>query len=157
MPAENCPFCPPRAEAVTFAESENFRAVYNRAPVLPGHVLVIPKKHIRGFLEIEESLLVEMISFSRKVIKVIAQVFKSDAFDWTIQDGKPAGQTIEHMHIHIIPRHEKDFPEPGDWYPALEKKVPEIIDSLLRPRLNDKEMKTVIDHLKKCFEQQKTN
>jgi len=147
----HCPFCSPFVHPVTFAESENFRAIYNLAPVLPGHVLIVPKKHINSFLELSEDESIEMVVFSRKIIKTLKHVFKSDSFDWTIQEGKPAGQSIEHMHLHIIPRFEGDMPEPGDWYPALIGKVPELIDSVSRPKLNTEQMKIIVKKLMDYF------
>ncbi|MBN1116204.1 MAG: HIT family protein [Bacteroidales bacterium] len=146
-----CPFCNPAVLKSTFAESENFRAVYNLAPVLPGHILIVPKKHLSKFLEIDEALIAEMVSFSRKIIKVIAKAFKTDSFDWTIQDGKPAGQTVEHMHMHIIPRHENDLPDPGDWYPMLKKKTEAFIDSTNRNKLSEEEIVNICQNLKKNY------
>ena len=55
-------------------------------------------------------------------------------FDISLQDGKNAGQTVPHLHLHIIPRYVNDLPNPGDWYPILEKfENQELLDSYNRP------------------------
>ena len=151
MNVNNCPFCLPEIENATFAKSENFRAVYNLAPVFPGHVLVMPKKHIKSFIEIGEDLLTEMVVFSQKVVKTLKISFNCEAFDWTIQDGKHAGQSVEHMHLHIIPRYENDLPDPGDWYPILQQKQIEIIDSFSRPKLQKDDLKTIVKKLREDY------
>jgi bis(5'-adenosyl)-triphosphatase len=147
----SCPFCQPNVLKVTFAESENFWAIYNLSPVLPGHVLIVPKQHLCSFLDLDEILNVEMVVFSRKIIKTLQHAFNSKSFDWTIQDGKPAGQTVDHMHMHIIPRHDKDMPEPGDWYPALAENEFKLIDSFNRPKLNNEQLEKITKKLNADF------
>lgn len=147
----NCPFCSPLADKASFAESENFKALYNLAPILPGHILIVPRLHVASFLEVGEEHMMELIVFSRKLIRFLKKEFNADGFDFTIQDGKSAGQTITHMHAHIVPRHDGDMPNPGDWYPAVNSKQTEMLDSILRERLTDSEMNAVITHLKASF------
>ena len=143
-----CPFCTTSINDAVFMSSPNFLAIYNIAPVLPGHSMVIPKKHISGIMDLTEEELTEMVSFSRDVVKLLLKVFKADSFDWTIQEGKPAGQTIDHLHLHIIPRTEGDLPEPGDWYPKLERSESKNIDSADRKRISKEQMKEIMRKLK---------
>lgn len=147
----NCPFCSPVVEKATFAESNNFRAVYNIAPILPGHCLIIPKNHLSSLLDIPTTDMTEMMLFSRKIIRVLSKAFGTSSYDWTIQEGQPAGQTIEHLHIHIIPRTADDLPEPGDWYPRLEASEPMLIDSFLRSKYSYAELKSIVEKLSRIF------
>ncbi len=144
-----CPFCSVNILKSAFAESENFLGIYNIAPILPGHSLIIPKKHISNFLSVNDGLMLEFIQLSRLVVKTLTTAFKASSFDWTLQEGVEAGQTIEHMHIHIIPRYTNDIPNPGDWYPLLKKHEPEILDSLSRPKLTNEEMEQIVNKLRK--------
>ena len=143
-----CPFCGPNIKVATFSETENFLAIYNIAPILPGHSLVIPKEHVQSFLDLSDSELCELVIFSRRTVKLLLEVFKVKSFNWLIQDGEVAGQSIPHFHLHLIPRKQGDTPHPGDWYPMLEQKKTEIIDSDSRPKFNDVEMKSIVERIR---------
>jgi bis(5'-adenosyl)-triphosphatase len=147
----NCPFCDSSIHQATFAESENFRAIYNIAPILPGHSLVIPKWHLKSLLDLSESEFCEMMVFGRNVVRVLLTAFSVQAFNWTIQEGEEAGQTIPHLHFHLIPRKPEDLPRPGDWYPLLRDSLnsqSEVMDSDSRPRLTQDEMRSIVTHLR---------
>ncbi len=150
---KRCPFCSPLVDETCFASSDNFLAIYNISPILPGHCLIIPKKHLCHFLDIPDNLMLELIQFSRKIIKVLQNVFNTSSYNWTLQEGIEAGQTIDHLHLHIIPRLNNDFKEPGDWYPKLEQKNPQLIDSLLRKKYTSDEMKQITQKMKIAYKQ----
>ena len=143
-----CPFCQSGIRETFFLESTNFMAVYNIAPVFPGHAMVIPKAHITGLLLIPEEEITEMVKLSRKVIRILQEAFHANGFNWTIQEGEEAGQTIEHLHMHIIPRKPGDLKCPGDWYPLLKKFYSENIDSKFRPKISAGDMKRIVMKLK---------
>lgn len=146
---ENCPFCKNDIPNIAFMESENFLVIYNHAPILPGHSLVIPKNHIESLLDLDENELFEFIQLSTKAAKHILKVFKADSFNWTVQEKPAAGQTIPHLHLHIFPRHNNDLPNPGDWYPILsESEDSQYIDSEKRQRLTNTELDKIVAHIK---------
>ena len=147
-----CPFCRPSIKEAVFFESTHFMAIYNIAPVFPGHALVIPKVHKTGLLLIPEEEIVEMVKLSRMVVRILQKAFHTRGFNWTIQEGEEAGQTIEHLHMHIIPRKPQDMEHPGDWYPLLKKFYTENIDSELRPKISADEMKRIVSKLKEVAE-----
>jgi len=144
----NCPFCDSRIDEAKFSESENFLAIYNIAPILPGHSLIIPKRHVESLLELDDKELYEMTMFSRDITKTLLEIFKSSGFDWTIQEGGDAGGSIPHLHMHLIPRKSNDLTLPGDWYPLMKESEAEIIDSNARPRMTADEMKTIISRIR---------
>lgn len=144
----NCPFCSPDIKASVFARSGNFVALYNRAPVFPGHSLVIPEHHVGSLLELGEAEAAEMISFSQKVTRLLLQVFNAEAFDWSVQDGVAAGQSIAHLHLHIVPRRTGDRPDPGDWYPEIAQNTAEILDSAFRPKIPPDELEQIVKKLR---------
>ena len=149
MSTNTCPFCKPAVRELTFSESDNFRAIYNRSPVLPGHSLVIPKLHYESLLDISPQMRGEMMEISIEAIKKLTRVFGSDGFNWTIQDGRGAGQTVMHLHLHLIPRFDGDLPDPGDWYPMLEKKFyQQPIESSERPQYSHEMLKKIAQKLK---------
>ncbi len=119
-------------------------------PILPGHSLIIPKKHIISFLELYQEELAEFIILGQKAARILTLYFKSDNFNLSIQDGIWAGQTLFHLHMHIIPRKNGDLKKPGDWYPELEKKFNSSeIDSSERLKLSREEMLKIVGDLKK--------
>lgn len=118
---EDCPFDNHKVDEAEFAGTEDFAAIYNSAPVLPGHTLIIPRRHVENLLDLEDTECCRMVEFARQVTKVLLSVFEADSFDWTIQNGEAAGQTVPHVHLHIIPRYTGDLAAPGDWYPELEQ------------------------------------
>ncbi len=144
----DCPFCKSGIKDLSFFENESFSAVYNIAPILPGHTLVIPKKHITSFFELTEEELFDFVKFSRSVIKILSKAFGTEAFNWTLQEKDEAGQSIAHMHIHIIPRKAGDLPHPGDWYPGLKYNIDNILDSDKREKLKPDQLSVIIEKLK---------
>ncbi|CAN5854323.1 hypothetical protein BH24BAC1_BH24BAC1_35940 [soil metagenome] len=156
MAKSTCPFCRSGINASAFAGSENFLAIYNKSPILPGHSLVIPRRHIPAVLELTDQELTEFVRFSRQVTVDLLQVFGANAFNWSLQEQPAAGQTVNHLHLHIVPRLEKDLPEPGDWYPILLKTYQtEIIDSSTRPRLTDEQVQQEARRIRSEIEKNK--
>lgn len=143
----SCPFCNNGTDAV-FAESKNFVALYNIAPILPGHSLVVPRRHVESLMDLSKPALAELMVFSRDVVKILSRAFNTGGFNWTIQEKEEAGQSVGHLHLHLIPRKPKDLPEPGDWYPLLKQKEAEIIDSAKRARLKPQELRRIVAEIK---------
>ncbi|MGD2035663.1 MAG: HIT family protein [Bacteroidales bacterium] len=143
-----CPFCEDSVIKAVFAESQNFMAVYNLAPVLPGHSIVIPKDHLTSILDLPDNMLSEMMAFSRKVTMLLLKVFDAEAFDWSVQDKEAAGQTVAHLHMHIVPRTDGDLKSPGDWYPEIRKSSKEFLDSGRRQKLSDDELERIVQKLR---------
>lgn len=143
-----CPFCESNAHLATFANSANFKAIYNVAPILPGHSLVIPQKHTQSLMDFNHDELSEMIIFMKDITGIILKVFNTDAFNWSIQEKETAGQTLSHLHFHIVPRYPDDFPDPGDWYPRISNNYEKILDSDGRKKITDKEMEKIVEKLR---------
>jgi bis(5'-adenosyl)-triphosphatase len=144
-----CPFCNPQIRDCVFLESGNFLAVYNVAPVLPGHSMVIPVNHITSFMDLNKEQLIEFVEVTKQSLKILLKAFHTDAFDLSVQEKPEAGQTIEHLHLHIVPRIKYDLPKPGDWYTIIHKSDQMIIDSDNRTRLSDTEVLKIVEMLRK--------
>ena len=144
-----CPFCKPEILSSVFAESEYFYAIYNIAPVFPGHSLLVSKEHFERFTDIPGQELSELMPFAKKTMEQLTKVFNATDFDIAVQDGFWAGQTIRHFHLHLIPRYENDLPNPGDWYPLFEKNDQKIIDSQSRSMHSVEDISRIVDKLKK--------
>jgi len=147
---KDCPFCKEEIKEISFLENEKFFAIYNIAPILPGHSLIIPKKHIISLFELNNNELQEFLLLGQQAAKILSKAFNVESFNWSIQEREYAGQTVPHLHMHVISRTKNDLPSPGDWYPLLEKKFySEHIDSSERPKLTKEQLSVVISKLRK--------
>ena len=138
-----CPFCDESVPEITFLESPGFRAITNIAPILPGHSLIVPKRHVESLLALSDDEVAEMVQISRKAVALLMRFYGSTGFDWTIQESQAAGQSIPHLHLHLIPRRDGDLPNPGDWYARL-------IEFNGRPRLSQDEMRLAAQALRQA-------
>lgn len=146
---KDCPFCQNDIKEISFIESTNFCAIYNQAPILPGHSLIIPKYHVESLLFLSNEEISEMVNLSRKALKILQVAFNTTEFNWTIQEGANAGQTVFHLHLHLIPRTKHDLPKPGDWYPLLiNSEDDNHIDSVKRRKLTQQQLINIANHLK---------
>jgi bis(5'-adenosyl)-triphosphatase len=147
---KNCIFCRNDIINKSFCSTPGFSAFYNIAPILPGHSLIIPNNHYESLFELSKDELGEMMEFARKITSILKTVFNCDGFDWTIQDGVSAGQTVPHLHLHIIPRKPLDMPEGNEWYSKIPENERQMLDSDHRERLNDHEYDTITAKLTKA-------
>ena len=92
-------------------EDKDFFAMLDIHPVNPGHILLMPKKHSETFLETDDKIIGQIFIAAKKIAKAISKPLNTDNFNFTINNGKFAGQIVPHLHIHIIPRYEgNNFP-----------------------------------------------
>jgi bis(5'-adenosyl)-triphosphatase len=142
------PFDHPRISTVEYAGNDDFAAIYNIAPVLPGHSLIVPRRHVERLRFLSEDEACRFFMFARKVTEFLVAHFKAEGFDWTIQDGLSAGQTVGHVHLHVIPRWPDDLPSPGSWYSRLKLPITTspngVIDSEARPRLSEADLHKIV-------------
>ena len=81
-------------------------------PVSPGHTLIIPKRHIASFFETTEEERLAMMKLLDEAKAVLDQKHKPDGYNIGINGGEAAGQTVMHLHIHLIPRYKGDRADP---------------------------------------------
>lgn len=105
-----CPFCLEGREVLL--ESEHAYAILDMFPVNEGHALIIPKRHVALYFDLSEEEQRACWSLLNEVQRLIAQRHHPDGFNVGINAGIAAGQTIHHVHIHLIPRYAGDVPEP---------------------------------------------
>lgn len=90
-------------------ESENAFVIYNIRPVLPGHSLVIPKRHVNTWENLTTQEITEIGLLSKALYSVLREAYGSEGYNLVVQDGKGTGQTVSHVHMHVIPRKNKDM------------------------------------------------
>ena len=87
-------------------------AIRDGYPISPGHTLLIPKRHVGSIFEATQEERVAIFSLLDRAKDVLKMELNPPSFNIGINDGKEAGQTIPHLHIHLIPRFEGDLSDP---------------------------------------------
>jgi diadenosine tetraphosphate (Ap4A) HIT family hydrolase len=105
----DCPFC--KGEEVkhrTVIENDLAFAFPSNAPIVPGHILVCPKRHIQYYEDAtqEEKIAIEDL---RKKLKIaLKKAFAAEGFNYAWNEEKIGGQSVPHFHLHIVPRQAGD-------------------------------------------------
>ncbi len=107
----NCIFCDiieRKAPAEIIFEDDKVLAFLDIKPIHYGHILVVPKKHYSDLLEIPEDALCSIIKTAKMVTGALVKSLKPDGYNLFSNNGKAAGQSVFHFHMHITPRYFKD-------------------------------------------------
>lgn len=94
------------------AENELAFAIYDHFPVNKGHVLIIPKRHFENFFDATKEEVCAIYDLMHRVKSIINKELKPDGYNVGINIGYDAGQTIMHLHVHLIPRCKGDVENP---------------------------------------------
>lgn len=105
-------------------------------PVTRGHALVVPKKHSKDILETDETDLHKTIVAARKISAAIIRTVGAEAFTISTNRGEAAGQTVFHLHFHIIPRFAKDGLKPWPHQASEPQTRKEIAEAIKKNLLN---------------------
>ena len=105
-----CPFC--NLEREKILESELSFAIYDGFPVNEGHALIIPKRHTANYFDLSLEEQKDCIELLNRVKGIVQEKYNPSGFNVGININEAAGQTVPHVHIHLIPRYEGDVEEP---------------------------------------------
>ena len=109
MITENCPFCS-RSEDVIANEKAHVR--YDKYPVSDGHMLIIPHRHVSNYFELTPEERIAMFELLEEVKLLLGKGRNPDGYNIGINVGEAAGQTVWHVHAHLIPRYTGDLADP---------------------------------------------
>lgn len=104
-----CPFCRP---AEVLLENDLAYVISDRFPASPGHLLILPRRHVGDWFEVtaaERSALFELADAAKAWLDI---EFHPDGYNLGINVGEAAGQTLFHVHLHLIPRYRGDVAAP---------------------------------------------
>ncbi|RLI65271.1 MAG: HIT family protein [Candidatus Asgardarchaeum californiense] len=101
----NCVFCKGLENERILYSTTYYHVILDAYPVMPGHVLIIPKRHVTSFLQLTNEERIELFSLIDMVMKVLKKNLNATGFNIGFNIGESAGQTIEHLHCHVIPRY----------------------------------------------------
>jgi len=108
-----------------FYNSSHSLAFCNLRPIVPGHVLVISKRVAPHLRDLSEAEYTDLWNSVRTVQQILQQCYAdTTAFNVAVQDGRSAGQSVRHVHVHILPRRAGDFERNDDVYQEMEEWAP---------------------------------
>ena len=104
-----CPFCRapdlPEAENLVLARGESVYAVLNLYPYNPGHLMVVPYRHVADYADLTDAETVELSRVTQTAMRVIRSVSRPHGFNIGMNQGAVAGAGIAaHLHQHVVPR-----------------------------------------------------
>ncbi|MBR6054596.1 MAG: HIT family protein [Bacteroidales bacterium] len=107
-----CPFCRVESEREIIASSALSLAFYDGFPVSLGHTLIIPRRHVASFFELTKEEKQDLLCLLDKVKCIIDEKYHPDGYNVGVNVGEAAGQSIVHVHLHLIPRYKGDVSNP---------------------------------------------
>ncbi len=106
-----CQFCSLPESRVWFEHGSVF--VFKDAyPISPGHTLIVPKRHVSSLFELDEQERQDLFQALERAKNLLLTDLKPNGFNIGINDGVAAGQTVLHLHVHLIPRYIGDVADP---------------------------------------------
>ena len=104
-----CPFC---GVPASIAENDLALAIFDRYPVSRGHCLILPKRHVESFFDVTLDERDAMLSLLTAMKRKTDETISPDGYNVGVNVGVAAGQTVMHVHMHLIPRFTGDMENP---------------------------------------------
>lgn len=131
----NCIFCKiinKEIPSKIVYEDNDFLAMLDIAPATKGHVLILPKEHASTLAELSDDKASKILVLAKKIINAMMKVHGFTSYNLVQNNGKLAGQTVDHFHLHLIPRYSVD--DLGLWTPH--EGDPSVTDELAKEVYN---------------------
>ena len=107
----NCIFCKianGEIPSKTLYEDDKFRVILDLGPASKGHALILPKDHYANLYELPDEMAGEVMKLAKKMATQMTERLGCEGFNLVQNNGKAAGQTVFHFHLHLIPRYKED-------------------------------------------------
>ncbi len=109
----DCRFCEEQNKSKTLVlENELFYANFDGNPVTEGHMKIMSKRHVDSFFDLTDEEMVSAYSLIKEAKKMLDEKYHPDAYNVGVNIGKASGQTVFHLHFHLIPRYTGDVEDP---------------------------------------------
>jgi len=111
---ENCIFCKianNEIQAYKLYEDQDCIVILDKFPNNIGHSLIIPKRHIKNIFELDDNLAAKILKLANKISNAMQKSLKPDGIHLLQNNNKGANQTVNHFHMHVIPRYFGDTVE----------------------------------------------
>jgi diadenosine tetraphosphate (Ap4A) HIT family hydrolase len=106
---QECPFCKTESPIL---ETELAYAIYDLSPVTTGHMLLIPRRHIADWFDTTPEERQALLDLAQRARDLLRRERQPDGFNLGVNVGEAAGQTVGHVHLHLIPRYRGDVANP---------------------------------------------
>lgn len=107
-----CFFCKCLKEEELLLENDLAYARYDDFPVSKGHLEVIPKRHVKDWWEATNEERMAIITLLDEAKKIVDEKYHPDGYNIGMNLGEMAGQSVMHLHVHLIPRYKGDVENP---------------------------------------------
>ena len=107
MKDNNCIFCKLANGDIptnSIYEDDDFKVILDASPASKGHALILPKNHFPNLLEADDDVLTKALPLAKKIGNKMMKGLGCDGINIIQNNGEAAGQTVHHLHIHVIPR-----------------------------------------------------
>jgi len=108
---DNCIFCKIAAGEIpskAIYEDDDFKVILDLGPATKGHALILPKAHAANLFELDDAVAAKVLVLAKKLALNMKEKLKCDGLNLVQNNGAVAGQTVNHFHLHLIPRYEND-------------------------------------------------
>ena len=106
-----CPFCPP-LERETLESHPLAISIADSFPLSQGHSLIVPRRHVPSFFDLAGEERLAILELLDRVKRLLDRRYAPDGYNIGVNDGPAAGQTVMHLHVHVIPRYQGDMDDP---------------------------------------------
>lgn len=138
MRDETCIFCKIAAGEIpsaTVYEDEDFRVILDLGPASRGHALILPKEHFKDICDVDEKTAAGILPLAARIGAAMKSGLGASGFNVVQNNGSSAGQTVFHLHVHVIPRYDGG-PVMVSWTPGTtEQEALQQTAELLRREL----------------------
>lgn len=104
----DCPFCSKNIKELVLIESERAILIVNLFPAVFGHLLVIPRDHICSLSALPPPTSGDMFALAVRAANILRGSLSPHGMNIFLNEGKIAGQNLEHLHLHVVPRTPSD-------------------------------------------------
>lgn len=118
-----CPFCNLEENQIIL-ENEYAVAFYDKFPVQKGHMLFIPKAHVETYFDANDVQINSIHKLIKQGKELLDQQYSPDGYNIGVNVGYYGGQTVRHLHFHLIPRYKGDIEDPRG---GIRKAIPNLV------------------------------
>ncbi|WP_078410133.1 HIT family protein [Priestia abyssalis] len=119
----SCPFCLLPKESILL-ENDHAIAFFDKYPVQQGHLLIVPKRHIKTYFDASMAEVAAIHALLHEGKQMLDAKYQPDGYNIGVNVGEFGGQTVMHLHVHLIPRYQGDIEDPRG---GIRKAIPNLV------------------------------